>query len=277
MPTYLLTGAKYVLLGLATLYVLALAALYFFQERILFPVTPLPADHRFRFDGQRFEEMAVRVPGATLSALHFMQPDPRGLVFFIHGNGGNLETWTTGVDFYRRANYDLFIFDFRGYGKSTGRIRSEDELHADVRAAFDAIAPRYRGKPIVVYGRSLGTALAVQLATQVTPDLVVLVTPYTSVEALARRIYPWAPARLLKYPLRADALIGAVRSPLLLLHGTRDELIPFDESRKLLALARSPAELVTIDGASHNDIHEFPLYLHTLKQRLASLPAAPPP
>jgi len=274
MPAYLLTAAKYALLGLAALYLIALAALYVFQERILFPAAPLPPDYRFHFDGQRFEEIAVRVPGATLNALHFMQPDPQGLVFFIHGNGGNLESWTTGVDFYRRVNYDLFIFDFRGYGKSTGRIGSEAELHADVRAAFDAIAPRYRGKPIVVYGRSLGTALAVDLATQVTPQLVVLVTPYTSVAALARRIYPWAPAQLLRYPLRTDALIGRVATPLLLIHGTRDELIPFDESRKLLALARAPAELLTIEGASHNDIHEFPLYRRTLEQRLAAL--APP-
>ena len=272
MPPYLLATAKYVLLGCAALYLLALVALYLFQERILFPVAPLPADHAFRFDGQRFEEMAVAVPGATLSALHFTQPSPRGLVFFIHGNGGNLQTWTTGIDFYRRANYDLFIFDFRGYGKSTGRIRSEAELHADVRAAYDAIAPRYRGKPIVVYGRSLGTALAVKLATQVRPDLVVLVTPYTSVEALARRLYPWAPSRLLKYPLHADTLIGQVQSPVLLIHGTRDELIPFDESRKLLALAHAPAELLMVEGASHNDIHEFPLYLRTLEQRLATLP-----
>jgi len=274
MPAYVLTAAKYLLLGTAGLYLLALALLYFFQERILFPGAPLPAGHRFHFDGQRFEEIAVPVQGASLSALHFMQPDPRGLVFFIHGNAGNLETWTTGVDFYRRANYDLFIFDFRGYGKSTGRIRSEEELHADVRAAFDVIASRYRGKPIVVYGRSLGTALAVRLATQVRPDLVVLVTPYTSVGAIARRIYPWAPPQLLKYPLRADTLIGAVESPILLIHGTRDALIPFDESRKLLVLARVPAELLTVEGASHNDIHEFPLYVQTLEARLASL--APP-
>ena len=270
MPPYVVAIAKYTLLGLLAAYLLALAALYFFQERILFPVDPLPADHVFRFD-QRFEELRIPVPGASLDALHFMQPAPRGLVFFIHGNGGNLQSWTTGLDFYRRANYDLFIFDFRGYGKSTGRIRSEAELHADVRAAWNAIAPRYQGKPIVVYGRSLGTALAVKLAADVEPDLLVLVTPYTSAAAIARLLYPWAPSLLLKYPLHSDTLIGAVRCPILLVHGTRDALIPFDESRKLLALAHAPAELLTLEGAGHNDVHEFPLYLSTLAQRLAAL------
>ena len=101
-------------------------------------------------------------------------------MFFLHGNRGNLQTWTTGLDFYRRVNYDLFIFDYRGYGRSTGQNVDERQLDADVRAAWDAIAPRYRDKPIVIYGRSLGTGLAVRLAREVTPRLLVLVSPYAS-------------------------------------------------------------------------------------------------
>jgi uncharacterized protein len=247
-----------------------MALLYFMQERIIFPGDPLPPEHRFAFD-QRFEEMRVPVQGATLHALHFTQTAPRGLVFFIHGNAGNLDTWTTGVDFYRKANYDFFIFDFRGYGKSTGRIGSEAELHADVRAAYDAIAPRYRDKPIVVYGRSLGTGLAAYLARDVQPSLLVLVTPFTSLTAIARRAYPWAPSALLKYPLRTDAVISAIRSPILLLHGTQDLLIPVEESRRLLVQARAPAEMVVIERADHNDVHQFPEYLDALSRRLAAL------
>src|SRR6478609_5668517 len=142
----------------AVLYFGALLVLFFTQERVLFPGAPLPADHAFRFDVP-FEEMRIAVPGATLDALRFPQPRTRGLVFFIHGNAGNLETWTTGLDFYRRVGYDLFIFDFRGYGRSTGRIESEAQLNADVRAAYDAIAPAYANVPIVIYGRSLGSGL----------------------------------------------------------------------------------------------------------------------
>ena len=161
-------------------------------------------------------------------------------MFFIHGNAGNLETWTTGLDFYRRVGFDLFIFDFRGYGKSTGRMTSEADLHADVRAAYDAIAGEYAGLPIVVYGRSLGSGLAVELARHVRAELVVLVTPYSSMVSIARHVYPWAPSLLLKYPLRTDTIIGQVKAPLMLLHGTRDLLIPIEESLALMALARSP-------------------------------------
>ena len=244
-----------------------LGALYFKQERLIFPGRPLPADFQFQFD-QRFEEVRIPVPGATLHALHFIQEQPRGLVFFLHGNVGNLQTWTTGMDFYRRVNYDLFIIDYRGYGKSTGRIESEAQLDADVRAAWDAIAPRYRGKPIVIYGRSLGTGLAAKLASEVDAQLLILVSPYSSLAASAREAYPLAPEWLLKYPLRTDQVIGSVKMPIVLIHGSEDRKIAVEHSQRLAALAHAPVELIVVDGAGHDDIHRFPAYLDSLAARL---------
>ena len=256
------------LLPLAALgYAGTLALMYGTQERLIFPGTPLAADYHFEFDrDQRFEELRVPVPGATLDALHFMQDKPRGLVFFVHGNAGNLATWTTGIDFYRRINYDLFIFDYRGYGKSTGRIESEDQLVADVRAAWDSIAPRYHDLPIIIQGRSLGTGLAARLARDVDPRLLVLVSPYTSLATLGKRQYPLVPAWLNRYPMRTDALIGDIQCPILLVHGTADSLIPFTESEHLKGLARSPIELLAIAGAGHTD--RSSAYLDGLAARL---------
>jgi uncharacterized protein len=251
----------------ASAYAAFLGALYFKQERLIFPGRPLAADFRFQFD-QRFEEVRIPVPGATLDALHFMQDQPRGLVFFLHGNAGNLQTWTTGIDFYRRVNYDLFILDYRGYGKSTGRIESEKQLDADVRAAWDTIAQRYRGKPIVIYGRSLGTGLAAKLAADVNAQLLVLVSPYSSLTAAAKEAYPLAPEWLLKYPLRTDQVIGRVKMPIVLIHGSEDRRIPLAHSQRLAALARTPVELIVVEGAGHDDIHRFPRYLDALAARL---------
>ena len=260
-----------VLGGLSALgYALLLAALYFGQESLIFPGTPLPAEHRFAFD-QPFEEIRVPVDGGSLDALLFRQPNPRGLVFFLHGNRGNLQTWTTGLDFYRRVNYDLFIFDYRGYGRSTGQNVDERQLDADVRTAWDAIAPRYRDKPIVVYGRSLGTGLAVRLAREVTPRLLVLVSPYASLVEESQRRYPFVPGFLVKYPLRSDEAIGDVKSPVLLIHGTRDSLIPPSASVTLHGRTRAPVELLLIDGAGHNDIQRSPVYLDALAERLVRL------
>ena len=101
----------------AMVYAGGLAFLYVMQERMLFPAAVLPTDYRFRFP-QPFEELQIPVPGAVLDALHFTQDDAKGLVFFLHGNAGNLETWATGLDFYRRVGYDLFIFDYRGTARA---------------------------------------------------------------------------------------------------------------------------------------------------------------
>jgi pimeloyl-ACP methyl ester carboxylesterase len=266
---YGLTAAKGVAAVAVLGYLGIVAVLYVMQERLIFPASTLAPDFQFAFD-QPFEEVRIPVPGAVLDALHFTQPDPRGLVFFLHGNAGNLSTWTTGIDFYRKVNYDLFIIDYRGYGKSTGSIGSEAQLHADVRAAWDAIAPRYRERklPVVIYGRSLGTGLAAYLGREVNPALLMLVTPYTSLAAAASRAYPLAPEWILKYPLRTDAIIGEVKSPVLLVHGTRDALLPLSDSEQLRALARSPADLLVVDGAGHNDIHRFPTYLDGFAARL---------
>jgi uncharacterized protein len=273
LPRWARTAAV-ILAALAALgYTGALALLYVTQERIILPASALAADYRFQFD-QPFEEVWIPVPGASLHALHFKQPNPRGVVFFLHGNAGNLVSWTTGVDFYRRVNYDLFIVDYRGYGKSTGHIENEAQLYADARAAYDAMAPLYRDKPIVIYGRSLGTALAASLARDVQPRLLILVSPFSSLAASAAQAYPWAPDWVLKYPLRTDAIIGDVKSPILLIHGSEDKLIPISHSERLKALARSPVELLVVPGAGHSDIHKFPVYLDGLAARLIAAAGA---
>jgi alpha-beta hydrolase superfamily lysophospholipase len=271
MAKFLSRWARTAAVALAALVALgyggALALLYLSQDKLVLPATTLAADYRFQYDVP-FEEVWIAVPGASLHALHFKQPNPRGVVFFLHGNAGNLVNWTTGVDFYRRVNYDLFIVDYRGYGKSTGHIESEAQLYADARAAYDAMAPLYRDKPIVIYGRSLGTALAASLARDVQPRLLILVSPFSSLASAATDAYPWAPQWILKYPFRTDTIIGDVKSPILLIHGSDDKLIPIAHSERLRALARSPVELLVVPGAGHNDIHKFPVYLDGLAARL---------
>ena len=201
-------------------------------------------------------EVWVDVPGARLHALHLRLPQPRGVVFFLHGNAGSLQTWFVNTGYYRRLNLDLFMLDYRGFGKSSGHIDSEAQLMADVRAAWAQIAPLYAGRQRVFYGRSLGTGLAAQLAAEVQPDLTVLVSPYTSMEALAAEKYPWVPAPLLRYPLRTDLALPRVQGRVLLMHGGRDTLIPPTHSERLQAV-QPRAELLWVPEAGHGDIHKF--------------------
>ncbi len=248
-------------------YAAALGALYLQQETLLFRPTPLAADHRF---APSVREVSVSVDGATLNAVHFEQPSARGLVFFLHGNGGNNAVWLTSTAFYERTGFDLFMPDYRGYGKSDGQIESEAQLHADVLTAFQQVAPKYAGRPIVIYGRSLGTGLAARLATQVDADLLVLVSPYSSLRELAREHYPWVPPLLLRYPMRTDQWLPQARSPVLIFHGERDSLIDIAHAQRLRKL-RPSAELVRLPEATHDDVHRFDVYLDTLAARLADL------
>ena len=248
-------------------YAAMLGWIYVRQESLLFYPAPLAQDYRFAIPD--VHEVRIDVDGASLSALHMRLPDPKGVVFFLHGNAGNLASWFADSAFYRTANYDLFMIDYRGYGKSGGRIRSEEELRADVRKAWDVVAPLYAGKRLVIYGRSLGTALAVGLAAQVQPDLTILVSPFWSAADLARIHFPWAPAALLRYPLATNVDVRAIRTPVLLVHGERDALIPVDNSERLLKVTPDGA-IVRVRGAGHNDIQEFDEYRDALARRLAA-------
>ncbi|HVN34931.1 MAG TPA: alpha/beta fold hydrolase [Casimicrobiaceae bacterium] len=249
-------------------YAAVLAWMYLRQESLLFYPAPLAADQAFAIPD--VHEVWIDVDGATLSALHLTLPDPKGVVFFLHGNAGNLASWFTGSTFYRQANFDLFMIDYRGYGKSSGRIGSERELHADVRKAWDRVAALYAGKRIVIYGRSLGTALAAHLAAEVQPDLTILVSPFWSAQDLARIHFPWVPAALLRYPLAMNVDLRAIRTPVMLVHGERDPLIPVDQSERLLEVAPNGV-LLRVRGAGHNDVHEFGEYLDAVARRLREL------
>jgi uncharacterized protein len=260
------------LLAAVALYALLLIALWFGQERLLFhPVVLDPAAPFAARVGQPdVHERMVEVPGARLSVLELRLPNPKGVVFFLHGNAGNLATWFVNTSLYRQANLDLVMFDYRGFGKSSGHIESEAQLKADVQAVWDDVAPRYAGRRVVLYGRSLGSGLAAALAAKVQPDLTLLVSPYRSMVAVAGLHYPWVPPALLRYPLRTDELLGQIRTPVVLIHGERDTLIPLAHSQALQALAPA-AQLVVLPGAAHGDLQEFESYQRALSTRLQAL------
>lgn len=248
--------AAWLLAGLA--WAGAAGALWVGQERLLFKPVPLPPNVQLSVEPD-VSEAFVEVPGARLSVLELRRPEPDGVVFFLHGNSANLKEWFIDGGLYRRANLDLVMMDYRGFGKSSGRIESEAQLHADVEAVWQAVAPRYAGKRVIVLGRSLGTGLAAAWAAQHQPQLTILVSPYASMSKLAALHYPWVPQAVLRYPLRSDEAVARIRSPLLLIHGDRDALIPLAHSESLARRAPS-ARLVVISGAAHADVHKFASY-----------------
>lgn len=259
--------------GLAV-YAALLAFLWFRQESLMFFPVPLPANYPLAREPD-IHERTVEVDGASLSVMHLKLPDPKGVIFFLHGNAGNLSGWFSNAEFYRRANFDLVMPDYRGFGKSTGHIASARQLQEDVRAVWDAFAAQYQGKRVVLYGRSLGTGLVANLAAQLSaqgqrPDLTVLVSPYSSIRALTSEYYPWVPAALVRYPLDTASHLQRIAGPVMLVHGERDVLIGRHHAERLKAVLPS-AQLLVVPGATHNDIHEFPVYRQELLQALQKL------
>jgi pimeloyl-ACP methyl ester carboxylesterase len=263
-----------VLLAIGAIYVGAIGWLYFRQERLLFEPDPLPADEPICTDADT-REIFVDVPGARLSAAQMQCANPRGVFFFLHGNSGNLKKWFVELDAFRQANFDVVMFDYRGFGKSSGQIESEEQLRADVIAVWQHFAPMYEGKRVVISGQSLGTGLAAGLAAQLgseghAPDLTLLVSAYSSMKALAAELYPWVPTQVLRYPLQTLEHAAKLLGPVMLIHGEKDELIPIHHSERLASAMRS-AQLVRVDGAGHSDVHRFPTMRKALLSALGRL------
>ncbi len=188
----------------------------------------------------------------------------RVITVFFHGNGGNLSYRTGHVAEITAAGSDLLMIDYRGYGRSEGSP-SETGLYADAEAAWQFAAKR--GKPIVLQGESLGTAVAIELATHHPPAAMILEAPFTSVRAMAARVFPVVgPLFISGYD--SLARIGKVKAPLLVIHGDRDTIVPLDLGRELFKAAPKPKEMWVVPGADHNDLPEVagPAYRERLRE-----------
>ncbi len=248
-----------VLASFLVVYLAVCVLVYSVQERLLFLPETLPPDYRFSFP-HPFEEVTLAVDGATLHALHFIVPQPKGVVLYLHGNAGSLRSWGTIAADFIPHGYAVLIPDYRGYGKSTGTINSERMLHEDAAAMYAYLLQRYPEQQIVVYGRSIGAGMAVYLAATRHPKLLALETPYFNLQELAVAQFPWLPGFLFKYPLRVDQWISQVQCPIYMVHGTQDEVIPYSASVRLLPLIRSEHRLFTIEGGGHNNLGAFPQF-----------------
>jgi pimeloyl-ACP methyl ester carboxylesterase len=252
---------KYLLVGFLVfvllLYVAVCSFLYFKQESLLFYPEKLPADYQFRFPGQ-YREYPITAPdGTQLSGLLFTTPSPKGLVFFLHGNGGSLAGWGGVAANYTQLGYDVFLLDYRGYGKSQGRISSQAQLFGDVEAAYNQLKNLYSEDKIVIAGYSVGTGPAAWLAARHQPRQLLLHAPYYSMADMAAhtiRLWPILPRWLLRYPLATNEYVPRVSAPVVLFHGDRDEVIPYQSSERLRVLLKPGDQLVPIRGGGHNGL-----------------------
>lgn len=267
---------KRLLLVTIAVMMLAVAGLYLFQDRLIFQSVKLAPDYTFTFDFP-FEEHTIDVPGEngeviSISALWFRPDGPsKGMIVYFHGNRGNLQRWGNYAPNLTKHGYDVLMIDYRGYGKSTGSP-SEDALYADARTVWDWVQSRGPYPHTVIYGRSLGSAVASKLAGEVSSDLLILETPFDEIRGVIRPY--WRPLTDI-LPIRSvfsnKEHLKAVKVRKVILHGTKDSVVPLSSALRLRELLDSPDDFIIIPDGSHRNLGSFPEYHKTIEALLGNL------
>lgn len=254
-----------ILLVISGLYILLCLLAYVFQENLLFFPDKLDADYKFEFSGD-FSEVSIPVDvGVNLHGLHFKSVNSKGLIFYLHGNAGSLENWGRVGETYDEFGYDTFILDYRGYGESDGRITSEDQLFSDVQITYDYFKKLYNEQDIIILGYSVGTGPASQLASNNNPKLLILQAPFYSLVDMMKNMFPIFPEFLLNYRFKNNKYIPDCTMPIVIFHGTNDNVIPYEQSLKLKQLLKPSDKLITLEGEGHNGMTDSEAYLAAMR------------
>jgi fermentation-respiration switch protein FrsA (DUF1100 family) len=237
-------------------YALILVYMYFAQHRMLFlpdipsrAVGPGPDAIGLAYEPiDIVTEDNVRLAGWFVPAR-----TPRGVILFFHGNAGNISHRLDSLKIFHDLDFSTLIIDYRGYGASEGRV-SEQGTYRDAEAAWRYLTEQrgIAGEKIVLFGRSLGGAVAAYLAGRRKAAALIVESGFVSVPDMAARLYPWLPVRWLarlRYP--TGEYLKAVSCPVLIVHSLDDEIIPYRQGESLFESAGDPKELLTIRG-DHN-------------------------
>ncbi|WP_240475349.1 alpha/beta hydrolase [Flavobacterium reichenbachii] len=249
------------------IYVLLISYVYFNQVGMIFQSTALPKDHQFVYES-KFEELNIKsYDGVNLNGLLFKAENSKGLVFYLHGNAGTLDTWGKISKIYTNLGYDIFILDYRGFGKSEGEIENEDQLNKDVATAYKTLSIRYPENKIIIAGYSIGSGLAALLASENKPKALLLQSPYFSFTELSGSRVPFFPNFMKKFHLETFRYITKVKAPIYIFHGVDDQLISCSNSVRLNKLLDFKGHFYALKGQDHigmNENEEFQDRLKTI-------------
>jgi fermentation-respiration switch protein FrsA (DUF1100 family) len=238
-------------------YAVVLLAAFAFQSRLVyFPNVPSraigPGPDSI---GLAYESVEILTEdGVRLDAWYVPVREPRGTVLFFHGNAGNISHRLDSLRVFNGLGFATLIFDYRGYGRSEGAV-SEQGIYRDAEAVWRHLNEK-RGIPateVILFGRSLGAAVAAYMASQHRPGALIIESGFVSVPDMAAEIYPWLPARwLARIEFPTGDYLQTVTCPVLVVHSRDDEIIPFDQGSRLFEVAREPKQFLELRGG-HND------------------------
>ena len=242
------------------LYIVIVGLLYFFQEKLIFFPEKLDKNYKFEF-GQKFEELNIKTTdGKLLNGLLFKSDSSRGLIFYLHGNAGSLSSWGEVAKTYTYLNYDVFIIDYRSYGKSEGKISGQTQMFEDNQIAYNELKKRYNEDKIIVLGYSIGTGLAAELASTNKPKLLILQAPYYNLTDMMKHSYSFLPTFILKYKFATNEYLKNCKMPVVIFHGDQDFVIYYGSSLKLKEEFKRGDTLITLNEQGHNGMTDNPDY-----------------
>ncbi|MBZ5858274.1 alpha/beta hydrolase [Flavihumibacter profundi] len=261
------------------LYAIVGIALYYLQDRFLFHPEVLLKKDKFDFTLPHKE---LNIPFDAVSNLNIVQfpadtntrpgglSAPKGVVLYFHGNRKNISWYAKYVPSFTRQGYEVWMIDYPGFGKSTGPL-TEERLYAYSEQLYKLARSKYGADSIILYGKSMGTGIAAELATKHNIKMLVLETPYYSIRSLVKRYFPIYPIdRIIHYELPTGQYLAKVIAPVVIFQGTDDGVVPYSQAKKLQPLLKPTDRFFTIEGGSHNDLSTYPLYqskLDSLLQR----------
>lgn len=246
---------------LIVLYVIILLGFYFFQNSIVFRPKKTAQNYTYIFK-QNFEEVNLKTTDkAILNAILFKVENPKGIILYFHGNKGNLERWGTIAAELTKLNYDVFVVDYRGYGKSTGK-RTEELMYADAQLCYDYLLNTYEENEIVVYGRSLGGTFATYVTANNNPRQLILEATFSSMQDVVTHKLPILPySKILKFKFKTFELIENVKCSILIFHGKQDRLVSIKLAKKVYAHSNKElTKFVEIANGTHHNLSSFEKY-----------------
>ncbi len=244
----------WIVIIIAGAYIVFVGFLFIFQSHyIYYPERVLsadPGDIGLNFESVSFETM----DGVKLSGWFVPSESARGVILFCHGNAGNISHRLESIQIFHQLGLDVFIFDYRGYGQSEGKP-TEQGTYKDAEAAWQYLIKERQVNPneVIVFGRSLGGAVAAWLAQSHIPGALILESTFTSLPDIAGTLYPYIPVRLLlRFHYNTAEYLDRVNCPVLIVHSCDDEIMPFNHGRRLFEMAKKPKKFLEIAG-THNE------------------------
>jgi pimeloyl-ACP methyl ester carboxylesterase len=252
------------------LYGLGGISIYYLGDYFFFPRVPLPQNHIYQFDAPYREVNIAYDENSNINIIQFTatgEPN-RGVVLYFHGNRKNISWYARHVPRMTKAGYEVWMIDYPGYGKSTGKLE-EEVLYAYALQLYKLARKKFTPDSLIIYGRSMGTGIATQLASRQPAKRLILETPYYSFSSVGSHFLPIYPMeRMMKLKLPTYKYLPDVQIPVHIFHGTNDWTIPYSNAKRLEPLLKKGDEFISVEGASHNNLGEYPLFQKKLDSLL---------